>query len=121
METAKINIIGKTVTVAYCYATEIAFKKMSAEDINDFTEEITQAIKDNRMPDVEKSIMLIMSAMLAYCQATGTEQTIQDSEIMTECSPKELSMALAAILGLRIDFYKVDENDEEKKGEPAKN
>ena len=56
MKKKEITLAGKHVTVAYCYATEIAYKDLSGQDIADFMGEVGEAIAANKMPDVKKSI-----------------------------------------------------------------
>ena len=46
----------RTVTMGYCYATEIAFKNIAGQDIADFMTEALPLIKDNKMPDIKKTI-----------------------------------------------------------------
>ena len=59
MKKSNITIAGKTVTLGYCYATEIAYKDIAGGDINDFILEVGQAIEAQKMPDIKKTIMLI--------------------------------------------------------------
>ena len=56
----------RTVTMGYCYATEIAFKDLAGQDISDFMTEALPLIQDNKMPDIKKTIYAILSCMIAY-------------------------------------------------------
>lgn len=111
----EITLCNKPVRVAYCYATEIAFKLMSDIDINDFMTECSTAVNSQPpvMPDIKRTIMLILSAMTAYYDRQDKDMPIDDKELMYEASPEELGTALVTILSLRNDFYHVPS------GEPA--
>ena len=71
MKQSEITIAGKSVTIGYCYATEIGYKKMTGEDISMFIQEVLVCINSEpkRMPDVEKSLFLILAAMTAYYES----------------------------------------------------
>mgnify|MGYP006935975649 CR=1 FL=1 len=57
MTTKTTTICGKEVTLAYCYATEIAFKKFTGKNIFQFDKE-----------DQEERISLVFAAAFAYYQ-----------------------------------------------------
>lgn len=115
MTTKTITLCGKEVTIAYCNATEIAFKIMSGENIFDFlNDEIVPAIKANpaRMCDMEKSIFLVLSASKAYYEYIGEENPVTDRELMYEAGPNDIPTALAAFIEIYGNFYA------KPKGEP---
>ena len=60
--------------LAYCFATEIAYKDLIDEDIADFMQEAVTAISGEtpRMPDIKKTIFAIIAAAMAYSQATAS-------------------------------------------------
>ena len=108
-----INIAGKEVTLAYCYATEIAFSKYTGDSIDKF---------DAANP--EHVLYLILSAIVAWSQAKGDEPVIKDDELMYNAKPKELIDALTEIFKLRAEWYEVpagepdeDETDDKQDGE----
>lgn len=105
MKKKEITICGKSVTMAYCYATEIAYNIMTNEDINDFMIEAGEHITDNRMPNIRKSIFAILASINAYYEDQGTESPITDKELMTEASPEDVCNALGTVIGLRSQFY----------------
>lgn len=105
MKKKEITICGKSVTMAYCYATEIAYNIMTDEDINDFMIEAGEHITDNRMPNIRKSIFAILASINAYYESQGTESPITDKELMTEASPEDVCNALGTVIGLRSQFY----------------
>ena len=119
MITKEITIGGKPVTLAYCYATEISYKLLSDEDINIFMTEVYECMNDDiqRMPDIRKTIFLILAAISAYYESKGEELPIDDKTLMYECKPEELGTALGVVLGLRGQFYAVP-SDEPKDKEP---
>ena len=66
MITKEVTICGKQVMLAYCYATEISYKVLTDENIDVFMGEVGEAINNQTMPDVKKSIMLILASMMSY-------------------------------------------------------
>lgn len=126
MITKELTIIGKQVTLAYCYGTEINFKLLSKEECSDFITEVVEKIQKDEMPDVQRSIWFILAAMKAYCKSKGDAEPITEQELLDELSPKECGVALGTILGLRAEFYHVplgEPEDNQQKGgrDDAKN
>ena len=117
MITKEITIGGKSVTLAYCYATEISYKLLSDEDINIFMTEVYECMNDDiqRMPDIRKTIFLILAAISAYYESRGEELPIDDKTLMYDCKPEELGTALGVVLGLRGQFYAVPSDEPEDK------
>lgn len=110
------NIIQADVTLAYCYATEIAFKDLSGGDITDFMQEAIENIQQQRMPDIKKTIYLIIAAHMAYTEANGIkEPAIKDLDLMTTATPDEVGTALGIVIGLRAEFYHVPAGEPEDK------
>ena len=124
MNQSEITIAGKTVTIGYCFATEIAFKDLAGIDINDFMNEVFTALnaQPQRMPDIKKSICLLLASMISYYQEQEKEVPITDSEIMNNASPIELGNAIGAVLTLRGQFYQIPEGEpKDKEGKTGKN
>lgn len=114
MITKEITLCGKHVTLAYCYATEISYKILSDEDITDFIIEVATAIQDkNRMPDIRKTIFLVLASMQSYYESKGEKAPITDKQMMYDSMPEELGTALGVVIGLRTNFYHIP------KGEPV--
>ena len=65
MITKEITICSKQVTLAYCYATEISYKTLSDEDIINFNQEIVEKIQHEQMPDIRKTIFLILASLMS--------------------------------------------------------
>ena len=105
--------------LAYCYATEISYKILSDEDIIDFGQEVIEKIQHEQMPDIRKTIFLILAAMQSYYESKGEQCPITDKELMYECSPQEIGTTLGTIIGLRSQFYHVptDEPKDKPTGE----
>lgn len=123
MKTQEITIAGKKVTLAYCYATEISYKVNAEEDISDFMTECVAAIQaePQRLPDVRKSVWLIVAAALAYSEATGKDCPVKDTDIMYHATPEELGTALGTIIVLRAQFYGAPKDEAEaakEEGDP---
>ena len=113
MLTKEITLCGKQVTLAYCYATEIAYKDLSDENIADYIKEAVACIQEETDPDVKHTIYAILACMLAYYQSQGKEAPLTDTDLMNDAKPAELGTAIFTIIGLRMEFYHVP------KGEPA--
>ena len=126
MITKELTIIGKQVTLAYCYGTEINFKLLSKEECSDFITEVVDKIQKDEMPDVQRSIWFILAAMKAYCKSKGYADPITEQELLDELSPKECGLAIGTILSMRAEFYHVplgEPEDNQQKGgrDDAKN
>ena len=115
MITKEITICSKKVTLAYCYATEISYKILSDEDIIDFGQEVIEKIQHEQMPDIRKTIFLILASMNAYYESKGEKAPVSDKELMYECTPQEIGQALGVIIGLRSQFYHVPTDEPEDK------
>jgi len=111
----EITIAGKPVTLGYCYATEIAYKNLSGEDIATIIQETIACVNAQpaRMPDTKRSIYLVLSAIMAYYDSKNEDAPIKDTDLMRETSPLELGIALGTIINLWAQFYNIP------KGEPA--
>ena len=124
MKKSDITIAGKTVTLGYCYATEIAYKDIAGGDINDFILEVGQAIEAQKMPDIKKTIYLILAGIMAYYQSQNEEAPITDADLMNEATPLELGKALGSIVTLRSQFYGIpsgEPKEKKTKGKKGKN
>lgn len=123
MKHQKITIAGKTFEIAYCYATEIAYRDIAGEDMDAFMPEISQSIQNEHLPDPKKTIYLILAAAMAYATAKDEETPIKDVDLMTEATPMELGSALGTFLTLRSQFYILPsgEPEDKKKGKKGKN
>lgn len=102
MTTKKINICGKDVTVAYCYATEIAFRKYTDVTIEKF---------DATNP--EHVMYVILAAAVAYAQSKGEDEKLQAEDLLYNASPEELVSAVTEIFHLRAQWYKVPTGEED--------
>ena len=115
MKTKTITLCGKDVTLAYCYGTEISYKMLSDEDINDFVQEVLAALnaEPKRMPDVKKSVLLIIAAAMTYTESRGEKCTVSDKDLMYHATPDELGTALGTVIALRMEFYHVPTDEAE--------
>lgn len=116
----EITLAGKPVTLGYCYATEIAYKELSGEDITDIIQETAACVNAQppRMPDVKRSIYLVLAAVMAYYQSKDEDAPIKDTDLMNEATPVELGIALGTIITLWAQFYNIPKG--EPKDKPAK-
>ena len=120
MITKEITICGKQVTLAYCYATEISYKILSNEDIIGFSQEIVDKIQHDQMPDIKKTIFLILASMQSYYESKGEQCPITDKELMYECPPLEIGKALGTVIALRSEFYHVPSDEPKDKPDDGK-
>ena len=111
----EITLAGKPVILGYCYATEIAYKDLSGEDITDIIQETIATVNAQpaRMPDAKRSIYLVLAAIMAYYQSKDEDAPIKDTDLMNDTTPLELGTALGIIINLWSKFYNIP------KGEPA--
>lgn len=121
MITKEVTICGKQVTLAYCFATEIAYKNLCNEDMFDYTKHAVESIQAERDPDLEKTIYAIIACMMAYYEERD-KTPIKDTDLMKEAKPVEIGTAMLAILNMRTEFYHVPTGEpEEKSGKKRKN
>ncbi len=116
----EITLCGKQVTLAYCYATEIAFKNMCDEDMFDYVHHVVESIQSELDPDVEKTIYAILSCMMAYYE-DPEKAPVKDKEIMKDATPVEIGTAMLAILSMRQEFYHVPKGEPEEKPKEGDN
>jgi hypothetical protein len=109
------NTEQRTVTLGYCFATEMAYKDLSGEDIAAIIQETIACVNAQpaRMPDRKRSIYLVLAAVMAYYQGQNEDAPIKDTDLMNEATPIELGTALGTIINLWAKFYNIP------KGEPA--
>lgn len=115
MTSKEINICGKPVTLCYCFATEICYKVLTDEDINDFVAEAIKAINEKHMPDMKRTLNFILAGLTAYYESLNKKKKapVTDTMLLTEMTPDEMCTALGTLIGLRAEFYHVP-NDEPK-------
>lgn len=125
MKAKEVTIAGKTVALAYCYATEIAFSDYTGQDINQFIASLMPD-DDGNIPttDPKKVLYAILSAALTYAQHMEQECPIKDTDLMYSAKPGELIEAFTAVIQLRNEWYHVPEGEPKDKpaeGDDAKN
>ena len=114
MITKEITICSKQVTLAYCYATEIAYKDLADEDMLDYAKHAIDSIHAQRDPDIKRTIFAIIACMMAYYE-DADRTPVKDSEIMREATPVEIGTAMLTILSMRSEFYHVPTGEPEDK------
>lgn len=122
MITKEVTLCGKVVTLAYCFATEIAYKKLSGEDMIDYAQHAIDSINEQRDPDVERTIMAIVACMIAYYDK-AENAPVKDGDIMRQATPVEVGTAMMTIISMRQEFYHIPtgEPEEKQSGEAPKN
>jgi hypothetical protein len=114
MITKEITICGKQVTLAYCYATEIAYKDLANEDLFDYANHAIESIRAQRDPDIKKTILAIIACMMAYYE-DADKMPVKDSEIMKNATPVDIGTAMLTILSMRSEFYHIPKGEPEDK------
>ena len=104
-----------SVMLGYCFATEIAFKEMSGEDVGMFVKEAVKDLGNNVEPDRQKSIYLIMSAIEAYYESISKKAPITEKDLMNSHKSGEFGTALGTILGMHIKMNTPPRGDDEGK------
>ena len=109
MTTKTIKIVNKEVTLAYCYATEIVFRRYTGTGLENFD-----------ATNSEHVVSLILSAVLVYNEATKKapeDAPIKDTDLKYEAKPTDLVLALATVFELRKQWYEVPDGDTAEKAE----
>lgn len=114
MITKEITLCGKVVTLAYCYATEIAYKDLINEDMSDYFKQVADAIQAQREPDIRKTILAIIACMMAYYE-DAEKAPVKDADIMKNATPTEIGTSMLAISQMRLEFYHVPAGEPEEK------
>ena len=113
----EIELLGKKVTLAYCFGTEISYKLLAEQECTDFVREVLAGLAQEtpKMPDTRKSIYLIMSAMTAYYESNGEKNPIEDKELIFHATPEDIGLAIGTIARMYIEFYKIPIDEPEDK------
>ena len=109
MKEKVILLCGYQTGIAYCYATEIAFRKYTGEYIDQF---------DAQNP--EHILYIILAAIFSYYQSRGQEAPVKDEDLMYKARPQQLVDALTEVFNLRAEWYQ-SEPEKESEGEKTKN
>ena len=124
MITKEIELCGKKVMMAYCYATEIAYKAMTDEDMHDFIQKAIKCINEKKDPDSKRVIFAILASVNSYYESltdiNERKSPVTDHDLMYNLTPKEMGAALGNILILRSQFYQLpkgEEGDTQEEGE----
>ena len=117
MKTKEITLCGKQVTLAYCFATEIAYKEIADEEMLDFIRYAIDALQQGRDPDAKRSLSAIYACIIAYAEATAEEgksaiYPFTIKELMNNVSPSEYITAMLAVIDIRNQFYHTPKGDE---------
>jgi hypothetical protein len=100
MKTKEITICGKHVMLAYCFATELAFKNFTGLEIEEFD-------PSNR----DHIIYMILSAIAAYYLKREEDAPIKDTDLMYESKPAEIIDAIKETIKLKNDWYEIPNGD----------
>lgn len=116
MITKEIELCGKKVMMAYCYATEIAYKAMADEALHDFIQKAIKCINEKKDPDSKRVIFAILASVNSYYESltdiNERKSPVTDHDLMYNLTPKEMGAALGNILILRSQFYQLPKGEE---------
>lgn len=108
----QVKIAGREVCMAYCYATEVAFREYAGEDLGEFISRLASG--GSGAPDPQKVVYAIISSVLPYYQSRGEEPPVNDGTLLYECGPEELSQLLVEVLRLRASWYRIPAGEPEE-------
>lgn len=100
MKSKEVTLCGKTVGLAYCYATEIFFSNLAGVTIDELNTEKPEHV-----------INLIIAAMFAYYRGDEKKCPIKDDDLMYQSSFPEMLDAVKAIYSLRAEWATLPENE----------
>lgn len=110
----EITLAGKTVNITFCLATEITFKNYTGISVTEFIAESDEAIKQKKIPDVEKSVCLILAAVIPCYEKKGKKAPIQDKDIIYDVTAEEFNTAVAEIVLLYTNYYHIPTGDKKQ-------
>lgn len=109
--------------MAYCFATEIAYKELSGEEMLDYAEYAVECLQSKRDIDNKRTILAIIACMMAYYP--DEELPLKDSDIIKEATPIDKALAILTMLEMRAKFYEIPKGEpkdkEPKRGKKRKN
>ena len=111
MITKEITLCSRQINIGYCYASEIAYKDLTDENIIDYIKEAIECIQQERDPDPKRTIFAIIACMMAYYNSRGEEAPLKSEDIMNEAKPAEIGMAIFTIINMRSEFYHVPKDE----------
>ena len=111
MITKEITLCSRQINIGYCYATEIAYKDLTDENIVDYIKEAIDCIQQKRDPDTKKTIFAIIACMMAYYQKKGEEVPLKSEDLMYDAKPAEIGMAIFTIINMRAEFNRVPKDE----------
>lgn len=112
MKKKLITIAGCEVGIAYCFATEISFRKFTGSNFDEAD-----------MTNPENIIYAILSAVMSYYHGREEEAPVSDEKMMYEATPKELIAAMEAVFQIRKAWYEIPNGEpvEKTEGDEPKN
>ena len=111
--TKTINIAGKQVNIAYCYATEVIFSDFTGMDFSTY---LNQTAK--QQTTTPKDILYaILAAAMAHAEMTNTEAGITDKDILFNSTPQEINEAFKEVVALFMEWYKLPTGEQADKAE----
>lgn len=114
-----INILGKEVRLRYCAATETGYEQISGNSIDIF---IGKKDKPSEAKTIDY-IQLAIAAMAAAYGRNGEDVPLKTEEIMYDCTPKEITAMILAVVELRAAWYELPSviSNEQKSEDSEKN
>jgi hypothetical protein len=114
MITRELTLCGKAVKLAYCYATEIAYKDITGDEIVTYFKSAHESIAKEEDPDIKQTIQALLACLIAYYNSNGEETPLKSEDIINEAKPAEIGMAIITMLDMRMEFYHVPKTAEPK-------
>lgn len=109
----EITICGKKVNVTYCYATEIEYNTLADENVSSFIDDVAIAYQNDMLDNINphKTLNLITATIKAYYEYEGVEPPLKEKDLLYEASAKEIALAVATIIKMYTEFYKLPSSE----------
>ena len=118
--TKTVNIAGKQVNIAYCYATEVIFSDFTGMDFSTYLQQ-TATQQTTTPKDI---LYAILAAAMAYAEMTETETQITDKDILFNASQQEITDAFKEVVAMFMEWYRLpatEQADTKQEGNAGKN
>lgn len=107
----EITITGKTVILAYCYATEISFLEQTGTNFTDFI----ASHANGKSVNPKQMASAVMAAAKAWSDYSGDTPPITEKDLIYEATAEEVQQAFLTVIELFTEFYHLPIKDKSKK------
>jgi hypothetical protein len=118
--TKTINIAGKQVQIAYCYATEVIFSDFTGMDFATYLNQ-TATQQTTTPKDI---LYAILAAAMAHAEMNDTEAQITDKDILFHATQQEITDAFKDVVALYMEWHNLpagEQAETKQEGNGGKN